>query len=572
MKKIYTGIAIAATMLAASTNTVSAQSDVKLVSTEYYGDAMTGGSAKTGMIKYFYNAEGHLIGSYETKGANDQTPFQRTTYNYNSKGYLVSETTWQWGLTSTGDGWYGEETMNHIIDKNGNIKALQSQYELPWGGTFTYNQYEYEYDAQGNKTKETYYLSMRGSAAEKQYTVTYSDFSAGKNKPAKAVKESIWPSECFEAEYTYNANGDCVEYIENMTDYEQAGSEYGKKEEWTYNGTFCTKHEVFKWIEATGEWYVSSRTTYDAVNGNEKVVRVKNYNASPYFDGDNVVDTELTKNIVETVNKYVDFEGMAEVATCELTAEKNGVGKVRLFATVPEIAQFGTVRYDVYRDMQFLKSATFEELVAAGQIDPVSNNVIIYDNDVKTGEHNYFIQIMKLANDNEFDETVEWIGYNVSNFATINLDLDLPVATNIRMASADKADGIDGSATIAYDFPSTVDPAFGFQGNYLFIKTLGTMRLTPDSETTKTGNGQLTATLISSETIDAYIQSRYNVGVANSEIVTLSMDVPTTITSIEAAKKGAMFFDLSGRQVSNKNLRGQYIMVEGNTVRKVTVK
>lgn len=570
MKKIFT---LMVSALAAMS--VSAESDLKLVSTEYYGDAMTGGSAKTGMIKYFYNAEGHLIGSYETKGANDQTPFQRTTYNYNSKGFLVSETTWQWGLTSEGDGWYGEETLNHIIDKNGNIKALELEYELPWGGTFKYNQYEYTWDAEGNKTSETYYLSQRGAAAEKQYTITYSDFSHGKNKPAKAVKKSIWDSENYTATYTYDDNNNLVEYLEEMTDPEAAGAQYGNKEEWIYVEGFLTKHTTYKWFEPAFDYAVIAETRYEAVNGNNNVVRVTNYVASPWFDGDGIADTELSKNAVTTVNKYVDFEGMAEVATCTLAAEKNGIGSVRLFASIPEIAQYGTVRYDVYRDMQFLKSANFDDLVAAGQVDPVSNNVIIYDNDVKTGEHNYFIQIMKLANDNEFNEAVEWIGYNVSNFATINLDLDLPVATNIRLASADKGDGTDGSATVAYDFPATVNPEFGFQGNYLFIKTLGTMRLTPDSETAKAGNGQLTATLIASDTIDAYIQSRYKVGTANSEIVTLDLNVATEISNVEAQNmKAAKFFDLSGREINAQALKanGTYIMLQGKSVRTVNVK
>lgn len=573
--------------MALTATTANAQ-DLKLVSQEYYGNAMTGGNSKSGELKYFYDSTGRLVATYETKG---NSPFARTEYEYNAQGHRTSETHYQYGLYDNGqDGWSDGETITYPLDANGNIAAVKHSYELPWGGTYTYNEFEYTYDKDGNLLTETYYFSQRGASPEKQWTATYTYNAAG--KPTKKVVDSVWDSECLTVTYTYDENGNILEELETYTKPEAVGDkEFGNKIVYTYNEdgviTTRTKYEYKQNADYVFDFYATQQTRYSIVQGNKNVIEHSDYTRDAYLDPD--TQEWIEGNWVmslgsRTIDKYVDFEGMAEYMACELTAEVSdaNTNTVKLTASIPEGAQFGTVRYDVYRNAQLVSSHLLSDLAAEGYIE--NNMVNIYDAKLKNGSYKYFIQIVMPANNDDVEETsVEWIGYNVSNVATVDVEnQNLPKATNVRLASSSQTEDKDsdgnpvsiGSAVVAYDFPAQVDPALGFQGNYLFINTVGVYRQLPDDSTTQPGNGQLTATLLAGNEIGAYIQSRYTYGKVESERVTLKLDEATAIENVQSEMKseGVKVYDLQGRQVSNIVKGNAYVILNGNTVRTVIIK
>ena len=548
---------------------------MKLVSSENFGDAMTGGHQKTGETKYFYNSDGKIVAVLELDGRGNN--LYRTEYNYNEKGHLISESTFQYGLYDNGqEGWSEPETTKYLVDENGNRTAIVKVSVLPWGDTMVYNEFEYEYDADGNLVSEKYYFSQRGTMPEIQSTTTYSDFAAGKNKPAKKVKTSIWESECFTATMTYDEAGNKTSELE-----EYADGSYGKLFTWEYVDGFLTKETRKTWLNdqsyeyGEGNFYTEIETRYQKVDDNGNIVKKSDWSATPYVSNDEVMGTELNMNPgSEYTLKYADFSN-TESMNCNITAEVSdaNTNTVTITASIPEFAMIGTVRYDVYRNTQFIASYLLSDLMEMGQVDTDNMTVGIIDPALRNGTYKYFIQIMKNANEAFLFEDPEWIGYNVSNVAEVTAEIqDLPVATNLHLTEA-KAGLGNGTATVAYDFPEEVPEEYGFTGNYLFINTLGVFRQDADSYTAKTGNGELKATLIAGDTVKAFIQSRYKYGKVQSETVTLDLNhVSTTISAVEAAaNKSALFFDITGRQVQNPST-GTYIMISGNKASKVIIK
>lgn len=568
---------LAATAALFTTTTAVAQdnSNMKLVSSEHFGDAMTGGHTKTGETKYFYNNAGKIVGMLELDGRGNN--LYRTEYNYNEKGHLISESTFQYGLYDNGqEGWSEPETTKYLVDENGNRTAIVKVSVLPWGDTMVYNEFEYEYDTDGNLVSEKYYFSQRGTMPEIQSTTTYSDFAAGKNKPAKKVKTSVWDSECFTATMTYDEAGNKISELEEYKD----GS-YGKLFTWTYVDGFLTKEARKTWLNdqsyeyGEGNFYTEIETRYEMVNGNKDIVNKSDWSATPYLFNGEVLSTELSMNPgSEYTLKYADFSD-SEAMDCTISAEVSdaNTNTVTITASIPEFAMIGTVRYDVYRDTQLVGSYLLSDLMEMGQVDPENMTVSIIDPALKNGTYKYFVQIMKDANAEFLFDDPEWVGYNVSNVVEVTAEIqDLPVATNLHLTESTIGVG-NGTATVAYDFPAEVAEELGFTGNYLFINTLGVFRQDADSYTTSAGNGELKATLIAGETIQAFIQSRYKYGKVQSEIVTLDLNnISTTITSVEAAaKNGALWFDVTGRQVQNPS-NGAYIMISGGKASKVIIK
>lgn len=557
-----------------TTTTVSAQNaNIKLVSSEHFGDAMSGGNAKTGETKYFYDKSGKIVAILDLDGRGNN--LYRTEYNYNEKGHLISQASYQFGLYDNGqEGWSEPETTKYLVDENGNRTAVVKVSVLPWGDTMVYNEFEYEYDADNNLVAEKYYFSQRGTAPELQSTTTYSDFSAGKNKPAKKVMTSIWDSECYTATMTYDEVGNKISEIEKYKD-----GTYGKLYTWEYVDGFLTKEARKKWLNdqsyehGEGNFYTEIETRYQKTGDN--IVKKSDWSATPYISNGEVIETELTKNLGSDFTlKYADFSD-SEAMDCVISAEVTdaNTNTVTLTASIPEFAMIGTVRYDLYRDTQLAGSYLLSDLAEMGQVDTDNMTVSIVDPALKNGTYKYFVQIMKDANAEFLYDDPEWVGYNVSNVVEVTAEIqDLPVATNLHLTEGKVGVG-NGTATVAYDFPETVDEAYGFTGNYLFINTLGVFRQDADSYTTKTGNGELKASLIAGETIKAYVQSRYKYGKVQSEVVTLDLNNVTTSISIAEidANKGALWFDTTGRQVQ-KPVRGAYIMISDGKASKVIVK
>lgn len=559
MKKLTTLSATAALMLVsfadaqAAANPSADNSTRKLVSVSNFGDFM--GQAKddqlTAQRRYLYNKDLQLTAVIEVAAGLDNNELTTQYYNpyiYDEQGRLVKMDRYQYGLYE-----YGERVMHQaagvvefVYDEAGNcVQRIEDQTVI-----------SYEYDAEGNCIKE-----VTTTSGKEGKTLLYSDFSAGRNKPALVVSSHTQPSytgEFYEETREYDAEGNLVlaqrlcnrDYVEDygLWAITTAAGDFMQEEHWTYENGHVSLYEKFNSIdEETGELQPYLKTVYTEKDAN--TIGQQSYTA---------FGNEWYKSGVYQEEAYFDFAGMTDNTAVELVKadksayETNGV--ILMFTSAAIADTDESTAYNVYRNGDLIYAATSGD----GLVGMMGADMEIEDHDVPSGQYEYIIQ------------TVTSTGsYCVSNRLGIDMTMELPAATNLRAIESVKDKNDYNYVTVAFDVPQA--PAeYGFISNELLI---GNNQIGEESSKDPSVN-RLHCTL-ADDTGTVSILTRYKFGRAVSERVTIDVNNLSSIEEVRALGDEQMqIFDLNGHQVVAplESLHGQYIILSGKTAYKVILK
>lgn len=523
-----------------------------LVCSSTYGDPLgqTSVNVCTAKRYHIYDVNGNtqaVINSKTNQGESEFVTVDYNSYKYGTLGLLESIDVFQYGAF---------DYLQRDIKAS---PAASSSYEYDANGNLIRENkagviYEYEYDADGNIVKETVSTGK---------TVIYEDFSAGKNKYAKAV--STHTSKNNEAdqydEYvTYDANGNKVSALRNYntdTSYVIFGKEYGHHiddfmsyEEWTYDadGIITLYQKAVQQDEVSGDYLWATKTEYERVDGNSDMIRRVNYDAR-YADG----EPQWSRRGTPFVDEYCRFIGTDILEGLELTATPSSgtYGNVTLSITIPQSAiAAGVSGVNVYRN---------GELVAV--LSDASESMTYEDTNVRNGSQEYFVTLTMPGTD--FAE------YVCSNKSTAVLDAPLPRA--VILGIQDKSQGANGTmnVTIYYDYESDpTEAVFGYKETFLVVNGGGYPDDNANAVTNNPHQHTLKRDFESNTDVTLQIATRYALGTVLSEPLVFNPSTAQTGIEEHATSTSAVeYYDLQGRRTLAPT--GIVLMKSNGTVKKV---
>lgn len=535
--KLLTLVAAVVAMSASAEDTTR-----KLVCSSTYGDALgaTGVDVCTAKKYYFYDAHGNtqaLINSKTEQGTAQFITVDYNSYSYNNLGQLDYISAFQYGAFD-----YLQRDIKpspalssfYSYDANGNLVSVNR------GGEVT----EYEYDAEGNIIKET--LSSGK-------TVVYEDFTAGRNKYAKAVSTHTngnSEAEFYDEYVTYDARGNKVSALRQYnkdTSYVLFGKVYGHHigdfmsyEEWTYddNDIVLLYQKSSQQDEVTGDYLWSSKTEYERINGNADMIRRVNYDAR-YTDG---VPT-WSRRGTPFVDQYCHIANAERFDDLALSAavSETSTATVILTINIPaEVVSAGVTKVNIYRNGELVK-----------QVSEVSETITVEDKDVRNGEQEYFYTLT--MPDNDLAE------YCCSNKAKAVVDTPLPKAVNLTIEQ--KTQGSNGSYVITFGFDyngDVEDASYGFKESFLVINGGGYPDDNASAVTTNPRQQSLRRDLEGDREVTVQIATRYALGTVLSAPVVIN---PSTVQpgeplgidrpSADGVRDATVLYNLSGQRVSS---------------------
>lgn len=512
---------------------------VKVVET--WGDILGQDTGCTYKTFSYYNADNKLVrtaGYGKLLNENgDAVPDESATYqlerytqyNYNELGQLTESWTEQYGVFDGEDLAYREsyDRINYTYDENGNLIHKDCVGE----GC----QYAYEYDAEGNLTREARLqldaYDRDGDGDKTDYYdlwfITYSDFVNG--KPTKAVCDGQFSNYQYNAVYTYDDKGRKIEEIQ--TNYSDVNT---NKYVWTYEGDILVKYEEFKWksTKTTDEdgnqveiydWKGTKYTEYTQEEGNpDRIKRVD-------WTWDEWATTPgWSTGSTYTVTENSEFDGVfAPELTIEMVADE--INTAKLIITPPAVAQTQQVAFDIYRKGLVIGRVLSTDLAA---YDNTTGTYFFVDENIPNGTYDYWVQTVLF---DEIGETEE--GKNVAIVQKQSFNVELPAVTEFEVTKVTH-----------YDDAIYVDPYTGdtstYSGNYATIEwkapadaetmeKLGFVRYNVYQENMKAADnnaadGQALTwdfDFYENTSYNIYIQTVYKYGKSNSETKTLTINI-----------------------------------------------
>lgn len=524
-----------------------------LVTVSNFGDFMGSAPADkcTAQRNYYYNDKMQVVAVIETAtnaSGNELYTQYYNPYIYDEAGNLVKKDRYQYGLYE-----YGDRAMHpvagaveYLYDAEGNcIEQIENQSVIA-----------FEYDAEGNCVKEVHY-----SNGKETKTLLYSDFSAGRNKPALVSSTHVEPTytgEFYDETREYDELGQLVkaqrlcnrDYVDDhgFWSITTAAGDFMQEEHWTYDGEQIMLYEKFMYIdEETGELQPYLKTVYTMKD--ENTIGLQSYTA---FSG------EWYKSGVYQEETYRDFAGMTEATAIELvnvTKSESGsnVNEAVLVFTCPAICESDeNVSFNFFRNGELLQSGAVQ-LVALE-----SGNLVCTDPEVPSGQYDYMVQTVTSSG-----------AYCVSNIKSVDMTMELPAATNIRAVASEKNENDDNYVTILFKAPEA-RPELGFISNELLV---GNAQVGDDYSEDPARN--IMHCTISEATATVSILTRYKYGHALSERVAIDVNNLSSLEELRAvASADMMVFDMNGQQVNVplESLHGTFIVVTGKTAHKVVLK
>lgn len=523
-----------------------------LVCSSTYGDQLgqTSINVCTAKRYHIYDVNGNIqavINSKTNQGEAEFITVDYNSYKYGAQGLLESIDVFQYGVF---------DFLQRDIKAS---PAASSSYEYDASGNLVRENkagviYEYEYDADGNIIKETVSTGK---------TVLYEDFTAGKNKYAKAVSTHTNKNneaELYDEYVTYDANGNKISatrYYNTDTSYVIFGKEYGHHvddfmsyEEWTYDADdiITLYQKAVQQDEVTGEYLWATKTEYERIDGSVDKIRRVNYDAR-YVDGESVWGRRGTP----FVDEYCRFTGtdILEGLALATTASASTYGSVILSVSIPQSAiAAGVSGVNVYRN---------GELVAV--LSDVAETMTYEDTGVRNGAQEYFVTLTMPSKD--------FAQYVCSNKSTTVLNAPLPKA--VILAIADKSQGANGTmnVTIYYDYEADPTEAiFGYKETFLVVNGGGYPDDNANAVTKNPEQHTLKRDFEANMDVTLQIATRYALGtvlsdpfVFNPSTVQTGIDNHTTTTNV------VEYYDLQGRCTLNPT--GIVLMKSNGTVKKV---
>ncbi len=525
-----------------------------LVSVSNFGDFMGSAPADkcTAQRNYYYNDKMQVVAVIETAtnaSGNDLYTQYYNPYIYDEAGNLVKKDRYQYGLYDYGDRAMHQAAgvVEYKYDAEGNcIEQIENQSVIA-----------FEYDAEGNCVREVHYNNGKETK-----TLIYSDFSAGRNKPALVSSTHVEPTytgEFYDETREYDELGQLVkaqrlcnrDYVDDhgFWSITTAAGDFMQEEHWTYDGEQIMLYEKFMYIdEETGELQPYLKTVY--TKKDENVIGLQSYTA---FGG------EWYKSGVYQEETYRDFAGMTEATAIELVSVSKSesdmsVNGAELVFTCPAICESDeNVTFNIFRNGELLQLGK-EQMLA----DLESGYLGYADPEVPSGQYDYMVQTVTSNGD-----------FCVSNIMSVDLTMELPAASNIRAVASEKNDNNDNYVTILFKAPE-VRPELGFISNDLIV---GNAQVGEDHSEDPTKN--VMHCTIGDNTATVFILTRYKYGHALSERVTIDVNNLSSLEELRTvATADMMVFDLNGRQVNAplEELHGSFIVVTGKTAHKVVLK
>lgn len=524
----------------------------RLVCSSTYGDPLgqTSVNVCTAKRYHFYDVSGNTQAVVNRKTNQGESEFMTVDYNsykYNSFGQLASIDVFQYGLFDFQRRDVKASpaaSSSYEYDENGNmVKEVKA-------GVVT----EYEYDADGNVIKE---VSSTGK------TVEYADFSAGKNKYAKAVSthsNTKNEGEFYDEYVNYDANGNkisALRYYNTDTSYTLFGKVYGHQvgdfmscEEWTYdeNGIVLLYRKSVQQDELSGDYLWNSKIEYERVDGNVDRIRRVNYDAR-YVDGEPV----WSRRDTPFVDEYCCFDETGSLNGLEISAipSESVYGDVLLTVDIPQGAiEAGVSKVNVYRNGELVN-----------EITDVSGLIMFEDHGVRNGSQEYFVTLTM--------PSVDYAEYCCSNKAVAEVNTPLPKARNLSVQ--DKAQGTGNSMviTIGYDYDGNPDnSAFGYQETFLIVNGGGYPDDNSSAITADPYQRTLKRDFEAGRELSVQVVTRYALGTVLSEpLVFDPSTVEVGISDLVQSTTATEYYDLQGRRIAIPD--GVVIMKSNGVVRKV---
>lgn len=569
-----------------------------LVSTSTYGDALgeTSTDVCTAKKLYYYDPDLNIQAVVNNKtdhGGLIYLPVDYNSYQYNEAGQLTSIDVFQYGAFEYLQRGMKESATSSTFeyDEAGNmIKKTEA-------GIVT----TYEYDADGNIIKESISTGK---------TVEYSDFSAGKNKYAKAVSTHVKTqneAEFYDEEVIYDEKGNKTEAlrtynVDNVQVY--FGKEYGHHvgdflsyEKWEYDedGIMTLYVKSVQQDELTGEFLLNTKTAYEPVDGNKNMIRRTTYDAH-YIDDEVEGRTVVwSRRGTPFVDEYLEFTGIKDLCKMEIEAsvDANETSTVNIAFALPELAEKdNNMHINVYRGGEFLATIPVMQISSNDNeynitLDTEKGKMIYSDKHVKNGKHEYFItavasnSIALTADGDDVDggmgvTPLELTEYCASNKVTVEVNTPLPKAINLKAIGKETGSAGTSNITISFDYEEGhASSVYGFKESFVVING-GGYPDDPDTDANAVTNNasvrQLTKNVENGVTVSLQIATRYTLGVVLSDpfVFNPSTVVIDGIENVEAIGGEAMYYDLQGRKMNKP--QGVTIVKQNGKVTKQIIK
>lgn len=532
----------------------------------FYGDR--GADDDSRQELYYYNSDNKLsrvVQQARGYGENiDYSVTDYTKYLYNEDGNLDSTAHYQTGLYDFGDKSYKLRNTVSGFEYDGQGRIITEPSD-----TYTY---KYTYDEDGNIVTKTK-LSYLGKEIQK---LTYSDFSAGTNKPAvvKSTCEQGWTSYIYDATITYDENGNKVSEVRKDSNGKTIWTE-----ELTYDGTFLTTDVEYTYYDENGTPISGNKAEYSMVDGDENKVKHVDYTYTVTSDGTG----SWGKSTTYCIDEYVDFDGMqGTVAINDLTAtiSNEGVNNVVLKFAAPQAAATGC-DFRIYRRGELIATKSLQDIMTEEYDEYTWMPILAYtDSAVYNNDYDYFVQpvitsytggdgdddwgvggleddidagdIDTGVTDTEADAT----GYNISNVASIKVALELPAVTDLKQSEAyevtketteidDNGKAQKVSYTVKKADISWTNPEYPEEYGFISNSLMFVNYQTPDTTTTDAAATSLAGTFDWNNT-QVFILTRYAYGKALSDTIT----VDNTVSAIDQVSATDGSFTIDGRQMT----------------------
>ncbi|MBO7317237.1 MAG: hypothetical protein J6U43_00750, partial [Bacteroidales bacterium] len=402
-----------------------AQADATLTYKEKYGDHMGTSNSCQAKDYYFFNAAGDTLRHvFHTLSGSEFEVQNVHYYNYDEKGNMTSVVDYQY-RPAYGD-WSLRDSIAYEYDAQGRKTAVI-------GGR---NTYRYTYDENNNVIAEEVSVSATGMIIQ---NITYSDFVPGVvNKPRKYEAVSDYYS-------THTYSGTIV--------YDAANRVLAD-DRLTISGSKMQRYEYM--YDANGvcvseKWYTSTSYTPEMITPGSvedtlmfskeitrKLVNDKYYQVQERYKDAIEFDPVDFHPIYAWINSTVTYREFyanltAETIPTNFTLQNVSTDAepncVKVSANAP--AENNGMQYIIWRNWEM-----------AATVNAVNGVIEYVDKNVESGTHTYFIQA--------YDATTG-IYYNCTDFARINMSVNLPSVSNIKLVGGRKGTAKDNQTGATYD-------------------------------------------------------------------------------------------------------------------------
>lgn len=527
-----------------------------LTLTTTYGDTMGAISTDvaTGRTANYYNAQGKLAYQIETASSdgNNWNLLYFTTHNYNADGDIESIVRQQYGLGDYGImGLQTVSTKNYLYNEEAGVKMVRENDGDDWTESAYQN---------GLLMQQTIGVGQDEDSEDVYQSLYYQYYEEGPATGKVMMVNSVSP---MHPEWDGNVYCDFYEY--------DADGKLVKKTRYTDN-TMITVRDYWTYSYFEGTDILSVEERFDAEDTPEF-----RSTYTPVVEGDysNVIKADegyysgqwIKEVSAKTQLTYTDFDKLPSDA-CNLNvaavAGQNNIADVAF--TVPAWAMVGNpFRFDIYRDGEMVAQLGQE---ATETYD--GEFIHYFDEAVRNGDHNYFVQPCIGSFDDDYNVT----GYTplyVTNNGSINFNLALPAVTNLAITAErnetvrDPQTGANYQATVAtltWTNPEGIDD-LKFESNNVFLDNyqLPTNVVTEGATAdVNLGENPTEVTLM--------VQSRYAYGYVNSEALTyhvgavgingsyaadgLKVNIANKVATVNKAA-AILVFDAAGRLVAQAN-------------------